>query len=115
MITKKAKGVYEFSVKDKDFMVVLTNGHSDATADALTRMISVSLRHGADIQYVVKNLEKNEAASLMSCTKALARTLKKYIPDGTEIKGETCPQCKSKLIRAEGCVKCSNCEYSKCG
>ena len=30
--------------------------------------------------------------------------------------GEACPECKSPaLVREEGCVKCQNCGYSKCG
>ncbi|HEX2864243.1 MAG TPA: ribonucleoside-diphosphate reductase, adenosylcobalamin-dependent, partial [Deinococcales bacterium] len=30
--------------------------------------------------------------------------------------GEVCPECKAPaLVREEGCVKCQNCGYSKCG
>jgi ribonucleoside-diphosphate reductase alpha chain len=92
----------------------LNNGHSNDTADALARMISCSLRHGADISFVVHQLEKTKGP-IISFSKALARTLKKYITDGTEVKGEECPECQSKLVRQEGCVSCPSCGYSKCG
>jgi hypothetical protein len=48
-------------------------------------------------------------------TKAIARALKKYIPDGTGV-GD-CDKCKAKnsVIRREGCKLCKECGYSVCG
>lgn len=114
MVSKKSKGQYLLTNKEYEFETLLTNGHSDENADALTRIISASLRHGTDISYIVHQLEKTEG-SLVSFAKALARTLKKYIPDGTKVSGEKCQDCGGELIRAEGCIKCINCTYSKCG
>jgi ribonucleoside-diphosphate reductase alpha chain len=87
IIIKEAKGKYilKESINSKE-EYDLTNGHSDPTADALTRMISCSLRHGAEIHFVVDQLEKTKG-DLISFAKVLARNLKKFIPEGTEVKG----------------------------
>lgn len=118
IVFKRSRGNYELVSSDKMIngqptKILLTNGHSDENADALTRMISTALRHGADISFVVHQLEKTEG-SMVAFSKVLARTLKKYIPDGTKT-GEKCPECEAELVRREGCVSCSKCTYSKCG
>ena len=112
---KLQRGDYVFLGDDKS-KLCLTNGHSDDAADALTRMISSNLRHGADISFVVHQLEKTKG-SMLSFSKVLARTLKRYVANGSSVHGEECPDCKSKLIRIEGCIKCSSptCSWSKCG
>ena len=44
------------------------------------------------------------------------RALKKYIVDGTEAKGQKCPNCGSEsLVYQEGCLICKNCGSSRCG
>lgn len=87
----------------------------DGNEEALTRMLSTSLRHGADISFVVHQLEKVKSGDLYSFTKVLARTLKKYIKDGQSVKGEACQACgEDALIRQEGCVTCRACGNSKC-
>jgi ribonucleoside-diphosphate reductase alpha chain len=111
-IHKKCRGKYSF-IGDDGEEYELTNGHSDDTADALSRMISCSLRHGSDISFIVHQLEKTKGP-IVSFSKALARTLKKYIKDGTAVTGEECPSCKGKLVRQEGCCVCPSCGYSKC-
>lgn len=115
---KKSRGKYVLRNPDKDYSCLLTNGHSDSSADALTRMISTSLRHGVDISFVVHQLEKTDG-DLTCFSRVLARTLKKYIKDGTEVHGETLDGCetpnKCKIVREEGCIKCITCGNSKCG
>lgn len=94
--------------------IVLTNGHSDATADALTRLISTSLRHGVDISFIVDQLEKTKG-EMMSFSKVLGRTLKKYIKDGTKVSGEKCESCGGdNIVRENGCKVCKDCGSSKC-
>ena len=109
-IVKKGHGSYLFIVNDKEYN--LTNGHSDDTADALTRLISCSLRHGVDISFVCDQLGKTEGP-MFTFTKVLARTLKKYIKEGA-ISGEKCPNCGASLVFSEGCRKCPSCSYSGC-
>ena len=66
-----------------------------------------------DISYVVHQLEKTEGP-MICFSKVLARTLKKYIKDGTSVTGEECPDCNGKLVRQEGCCVCPVCGFSKC-
>jgi ribonucleoside-diphosphate reductase alpha chain len=113
VIRKDARGIYTFVAEDKE-EYKLNNGHSDDTADALTRIISTALRHGSDISFIVHQLEKTKGP-IVSFSKVLARTLKKYIKNGSEVAGEECPTCGGKLTREEGCISCKNCGHSKCG
>ena len=100
-----------FISEDKEYS--LTNGHNDPTADALTRMISIGLRHGVEISNIVKQLE-NTTGDMFTFSKVLSRTLKKYIKDGTVVDGEKCPTCGGNIIRMSGCYTCMDCGYSKC-
>jgi ribonucleotide reductase alpha subunit len=80
--------------------------------EALSRMISMSLRHDVEIQYVVDQLQKTKG-SMTTLAKAVARALKAYVPEGSK-SSQKCPECGSNLIFIEGCQSCS-CGFSKCG
>lgn len=114
VIVKAARGCYR--LLDGDGKVIcenLTEFISDEE-EALTRLTSTSLRHHVPLHYLVHQLEKTKG-QMNGFAKGLARTLKKYIEDGTKVSGETCPQCKgSAMRRQEGCVTCADCGYSKC-
>lgn len=112
VIQKIKRGEYVF-IDSEGEHYELTNGHSNDTADALTRMISGGLRHGMDISFVVHQLEKTEGP-MICFSKVLARTLKRYIKDGTAIAGEECPVCGKSMVRKEGCATCEQCGHSKC-
>lgn len=113
-VTKKARGLYHLSVEGTEDTYVLNNGHSNEDVDALTRMISTALRHGAEISFVVQQLEKTKGG-MNSFSKATARVLKKYIKDGTKVHGAACDSCGSTELRREsGCVTCPSCGWSKC-
>jgi ribonucleoside-diphosphate reductase alpha chain len=89
--------------------------HFESTEhEAFTRMISTSLRHGADINFIYEQLNKS-VGTILSFSKAVARTLKKYIKDGTVSKLD-CEACdrKGTLVMQEGCYVCLNCGFSKC-
>lgn len=115
-IVKNGRGDYDFVCKETKEIYHLTGSHNNTEADALSRSLSTSLRHGVPIDVVVTQLEKTKG-SLNSFSKAISRTLKHYIKNGTTIHGEACPECGEKMIRVEGCIKCSSpsCFYSKCG
>jgi len=82
-----------------------------------TRMISLSLRHGAPIQYVVEQLQRDKDSDLFDFARVVARVLKKYVPDGAIPGSEaSCPTCNAEgsLKYQEGCLSCTSCGYSKC-
>ncbi|NBQ67409.1 MAG: adenosylcobalamin-dependent ribonucleoside-diphosphate reductase [Nitrosomonadaceae bacterium] len=113
-VTKITRGRYELKAVNDEHSYILNNGHSDETVDALTRMISTALRHGADLSFVVQQLEKT-TGDMTTFAKAVARTLKKYIEDGTKVHGAACESCGSEELKREsGCVTCPSCGWSKC-
>ena len=109
-LIKQSKGNYKF-VKD-GYERLVTGEMSDEQA-AITRLTSTSLRHGTDIKFLVEQLNKCDG-DLFSFTKGLARTLKKYIPDGVKSTVK-CNDCgSSNVIFEEGCNKCLDCGSSAC-
>lgn len=111
-LKKKARGNYVFIANNETFDLTNINNHENG--DALCRMVSTALRHGTSIEFVVHQLEKTKG-DLASLSKVLARTLKKYIKDGTKVSGENCPSCESESVeRTDGCVTCKSCGWTKC-
>lgn len=82
-----------------------------------TRTISLALRHGAPVQYLVEQIQKDKEADLFSYSKVIARCLKKYIVDGTKASEQTCTNCGSEgtIIYQEGCQTCTACGFGACG
>ncbi|MBT3243006.1 MAG: adenosylcobalamin-dependent ribonucleoside-diphosphate reductase [Bacteroidetes bacterium] len=83
------------------------------------KLISGVLRHGMPIPYVV-NLVSSlslDSEHINSWKAGVARTLKKYIKDGTKaVQGESCEECgETQLVYQEGCLICTRCGHSKCG
>ena len=112
-LKKKTRGQYSLVAGTDEF--ALSGIHNHENGDSLCRMLSTALRHGADINFVVHQLEKTQG-DLSSLTKVLARSLKKYIKDGSAVSGENCGQCETgKLERQDGCVICKSCGWTKCG
>ncbi len=104
---------------DDDEMVIknLANVFENANYGAFTRTISLSLRHGIPIQYIVEQLVKDKYSDITSFSKVMSRVLKSYIKDGTQSSSEkTCPSCKktNSLMYQEGCLLCPSCGYSRC-
>ncbi|MBC3759524.1 adenosylcobalamin-dependent ribonucleoside-diphosphate reductase [Hyunsoonleella sp. SJ7] len=82
------------------------------------KLISSTLRHGMPIDKIVDliNSLQLDSASINTWKNGVVRALKRFIEDGTEVKGQTCDNCKSEnLIYQEGCLTCSDCGSSKCG
>lgn len=110
-IVKKNKSVYEF--RNNDYHQIISSNMTDEQL-AITRLTSGMLRHGADIKFIVEQLNKCDG-DLFSFTKGLARVLKKFIPDGAKSTVK-CHDCGSEnVIFEEGCNKCLDCGSSKCG
>jgi ribonucleoside-diphosphate reductase alpha chain len=107
-VVKKKRGLYE----TKEGCAITT--YEDVEVETVTRLLSVSLRHGANIKFVVEQLNKI-SGDMFSFSKVIARVLKKYIPDGSK-STVTCNDCKSEnVVFEEGCNKCLDCGSSACG
>ena len=105
-------GEDEDEVLVKDVVKVFDNPNNSI----FTRMISLSLRHGAKIHYVVEQMQKNRHSDMFSFSRCIARILKNYITNGEKASEKTCPSCNSEgLIYVEGCATCTNCGFAKCG
>lgn len=83
---------------------------------AITRMISLGLRHGARPRFMVEQLQKDKDSDMFSFTRCIARILKNYIQDGETPSDKECEECGAEtLIYQDGCVTCTSCGYAKCG
>jgi ribonucleoside-diphosphate reductase alpha chain len=115
---KNAKGRYScydlvLDEEGKDVIQDIAVAFNDGNYAAQTRMISLSLRHGVPLSYIVEQLNRDLNSDLFSFSKVMSRILKKYITDGTD-SSENCPECGTKLRFESGCVSCPNCAHSKC-
>jgi len=115
--TMNSKYDLKFGENDDEFVVKdIVKVFDNPNHSAFTRMISLSLRHGAPIQYVVEQMQKDRDSDMFSFAKCVARVLKYYIKDGTEATDKTCPECGAEsLIYVDGCVSCTECGHAKCG
>ncbi len=110
-LVKEKKGKYNLDI-DGFIIENLSENFESAEEEALTRMISTSLRHGADIEFIVDQLAKSHGI-ITSFTKAIGRILKKYIKETKLVK--TCDNCGSTNVSLqEGCFICLDCSSSKC-
>ena len=116
---KTKNSVYDLRIETNGDTVIvkdLVKTFDNPNHSAFTRMISLGLRHGANIQYVVEQLQKDKDSDMFSFSRCIARILKNYIPDGQEATEKTCPECgEDGLVYVEGCVTCTSCGFAKCG
>lgn len=125
---KIIKNIDDDGVKHYDFQFANRRGYK-TTIEGLSekfnseywnyaKLISGVLRYGMPIDQVIKlvsGLDLNNA-SINTWKNGVERALKKYLPFGTEAKGQICPSCGSEsLVYEEGCLHCTSCGYSKCG
>jgi ribonucleoside-diphosphate reductase alpha chain len=82
------------------------------------KLISGVLRWRMPIEQVVKLVGslQLDSENINTWKNGVERALKKYVKDGTEAKGQKCPNCgQAALIYQEGCLICTNCGTSRCG
>lgn len=111
IITKKSKMHYSFDskyIQISDIQLANTNTEEIAA----TLYSSMLLRHGVNIEYIIKTARKVND-NITSFSSAMCRILSKYLKP-TEVKGEVCPECGGTLVRDGGCLHCLDCGWSKC-
>jgi ribonucleoside-diphosphate reductase alpha chain len=110
-IIKEKKNLYNFYSSGE--VLYVTADMTDEEA-IITRLASMSLRHGANIKFLVEQLNKSNG-NITSFGKAVARILKKYIPEDA-ISKDKCTECgEESMVYEEGCKKCNSCGASYCG
>jgi len=112
-------------------------GCAAAQLEAISRLTSLALRSGIDIDSIAKHLRGIRCPSIaweqghavLSCADAIASVLEKYIREETAANPEVpsgnpemvkswagqCPDCGGPLIYQEGCNICLACGFTKCG
>jgi ribonucleoside-diphosphate reductase alpha chain len=114
-------------------------GCAAAQLEAISRLISLALRSGVDVDSIARHLRGIRCPSIaweqghavMSCADAIASVLQKYAKDEASERSEEsgslasaqggikswagqCPECGGPLIYQEGCNICPNCGFTKC-
>lgn len=109
---KRAKaGHYQLISDDNELLIEDVAGCSDDSQEIVNRLISTSLRHGADVKFVKAQILKCKG-DLYSLGHVISRVLGRFV--GEEVLKDKCPECENELVYSEGCVKCKNCPWSKC-
>ncbi len=125
---KIIKAIDENGNKRYDFQFINKRGYK-TTIEGLSdkfnpeywnyaKLISGVLRYGMPIDQVLKLIGSLEldSQSINTWKMGVERALKKYLPNGTKLNGQTCPNCgQETLIYQEGCLICTACGTSKCG
>jgi ribonucleoside-diphosphate reductase alpha chain len=138
-------GIDEFDGKIYDCFCN-TDGTSGCpvNSQAVSRLLSASLRGGIPVEYLAKQLDKagicpsfqykrgkgEKLSPGKSCSSAIANVIKNVLKEFTdienkqEIKNEVqeynqmfseCPECHQKtLVKESSCDSCKNCGFSKC-
>lgn len=116
-IYKHGKGQYSLYITDiesneRKQLIKNIGRVFNSTFETIARMVSMSLRHGTPLQFIVDQLGKGK--DIQGFERCLARVIKKYIKDG-EKSVALCESCKVQLEYREGCLTCPTCGTSKCG
>jgi len=114
-----------------------SGGCAASQSEALSRLISVSLRAGVDPDAIIKHLRGircpspcwAEGGKVLSCADAVGIVMEhqmEFIVTGVEGSGVSkhtdaldnlsgaCPECGGALEHESGCAVCRSCGYSKC-
>jgi len=112
-------------------------GCAAAQLEGISRLTSLTLRSGIDVESIVKQLRGircpsiawEQGHAILSCGDAIASVLEKYVREKTSTGPDTpakspevvkswagqCPECGGPLIYQEGCNICVACGFTKCG
>jgi ribonucleoside-diphosphate reductase alpha chain len=119
----------EFGPRECFVILGKPGGTAAAFSDALGRMITMALTHGAspaEVVHQLRGIQDGHPAgvgpnAVLSVPDGVARAMSENyliedsLPDTRELPIiGACPDCGSGLTRQEGCVVCHSCGYSKC-
>jgi ribonucleoside-diphosphate reductase alpha chain len=119
----------EFGPRECFVILGKPGGTAAAFSDALGRMISLAMTHGAspaEVVHQLRGIQDGHPAgvgpnAVLSVPDGVAKAMAEhYLRGETEIETRelpiigACPDCGSGLTRQEGCVVCHSCGYSKC-
>jgi ribonucleoside-diphosphate reductase alpha chain len=110
------------------FAQIGKSGYSTmADTEAISRLISLALRSGINVDDIIEQLTGIGGASpiyqkgemVMSIPDAIAKVLKKHFGNGhhkvdRDVNLEFCPDCGGRIQHESGCMVCPSCGYSKC-
>ena len=112
---------YDFQFENKRGYKVTIEGLSEKFNKEYwnyAKLISGVLRYRMPIEQVIKLVSSLQLdnESINTWKNGVERALKKYVSDGTELKGQKCPNCGNEtLVYQEGCLICKTCGASRCG
>lgn len=111
---KKLKAyMFESGTDDDLIRVNVTKSFTNDEHSALTRQISLSMRHGVPLKFVIDQLDKSHG-TIIDFSKTITRVLKNYLTED-DVVGMKCKECgSSNLVWAEKCPKCLDCGSDKC-
>jgi ribonucleoside-diphosphate reductase alpha chain len=119
----------EFGPRECFVILGKPGGTAAAFSDALGRMISLAMTHGAtpaELVHQLRGIQDGHPAGVgpnatLSVPDGVAKAMSEHyliedsLPDTRELPIiGACPDCASGLTRQEGCVVCHSCGYSKC-
>jgi ribonucleoside-diphosphate reductase alpha chain len=110
---------YDFVYIDKDGYEQTMKGLNRAFNPlywTVAKLISGILRHGMPIPILYNLIDTLDLGddSISSWKNGVKRMFKKFIKDGTEVTGHSCPECQNEKLKfQDGCVSC-DCGWSKC-
>ncbi|HRX17150.1 MAG TPA: adenosylcobalamin-dependent ribonucleoside-diphosphate reductase, partial [Spirochaetota bacterium] len=116
IVRKNGKASYDLiQISSKNRLAYSNFTRKFASPDSsLARFISMALRHGTPLQFVINQLSRD--TSFADFERVLVRILKKYINNGEEVISgvNECPECNDNLVFRDGCVVCPSCGWSSC-
>jgi ribonucleoside-diphosphate reductase alpha chain len=119
----------EFGPRECFVILGKPGGTAAAFSDALGRMISLAMTHGAtpaEIVHQLRGIQDGHPAgvgpnAVLSVPDGVAKAMGEHylVEDGPAEARElpiigACPDCSGGLTKQEGCVVCHSCGYSKC-
>lgn len=123
----------EFGPRECFVVIGKPGGTAAAFSDALGRMISLAMTHGAtpeEVHHQLRGIQDGHPAgvgpnAILSVPDGVAKAIGEHYMTNEEQRSGgaearelpvigACPDCGSGLTRQEGCVTCFSCGYSKC-